>query len=534
MSITNDLVRRYEAVCHYARRSAVLSSANEVLGWDERTQLPAGASEHRAEQSTLLAGLLHQRWADPTFAEHLDVLSEALKPNGHDSLTASKPVISEQRLEAAPKSGTTDSLDGAAAIVVRRLKRERDKKAKLPQTLVEELARTAALGEHAWQEAREKDDFPAFRPLLERMIGLKRQQAECLGYAECPYDALLDDFEPGELTRNVAAVLDTLREELVPLVARIRQSGRRADTSLLARPFPIETQDRFVREAAAAIGFDFNRGRLDETVHPFCTTLGPHDCRITTHYNEQHFSAAFFGVLHEAGHGLYEQGLPVRYYGLPLGEAVSLGIHESQSRLWENLVGRSRAFWNHFFPIAQKHFPAALGGVPLDEFYMAVNDVRPSLVRIEADEVTYNLHILIRFELERALLDDQLQVADLPAAWNEKYQRYLGVTPPDNRSGVLQDVHWSAGLIGYFPTYSLGNLYAAQFFAQAESDLGNLALSFGRGDFHPLLDWLRERIYRHGQRFTAAELVQEVTSRKLSARPLVEHLRAKMGSLYDL
>ena len=268
------------------------------------------------------------------------------------------------------------------------------------------------------------------------------------------------------------------------------------------------------------------------TAHPFCTTLGPHDCRITTRYNERFFNPAFFGVLHEAGHGIYEQGLPTEQYGLPTGEAISLGIHESQSRLWENLVGRSPAFWTHFFPLARQAFPVALHDVKADDFVRAINDVRPSLVRIEADEVTYNLHILIRFELERALLDGNLQAAELPGAWNEKYEQYLGVTPPDNRDGVLQDVHWSAGLIGYFPTYALGNLYASQFFAQADADLGGLAAMFAAGDFRPLFDWLRQNIHRHGQRYTAAELVERVTGRPLSASPLVEHLQNKIESSY--
>ncbi len=551
--MTNDLARLYAEVCQYARRTAVLSSANEVLAWDERTQLPSAGGLHRAEQSTLLAGLVHQRWVDPKFGEQLEELSlvvpalagnedtepaEAGTTNRGPRQGGQSPFSSATSFETVSpdttKKGTVPDTDSDAAVVVRQLRRQRNKKVKLPQTLVEELARTAILGQQAWQEAREKDDFPAFRPLLERMIDLKRQQAECLGYPQCPYDALLDDFEPEELTANVQPVLEKLREELVPLVAKIGESRRRPDTSVLSRHFPVEVQDRFAREAAAAIGFDFNRGRLDVTAHPFCTTLGPHDCRITTRYNEQFFNPAFFGVLHEAGHGIYEQGLPVEHYGLPLGEAVSLGIHESQSRLWENLVGRSRAFWNHFYPLAQDRFPAALGNVSLDEFHLAINDVRPSLVRIEADEATYNLHILIRFELERALLDDQLQAAELPGAWNEKYRQYLGLTPPDDRSGVLQDVHWSAGLVGYFPTYSLGNLYAAQFFAQAEAEIGNLAMTFAAGDFRPLAGWLRERIYRHGQRYTAAELVQRVTGRPLTARPLVEHLQAKMGLLYEL
>lgn len=498
----------YSEVCQRSRRITALSTVNEALGWDERTHLPPAGGDYRAEQSTLLAGLLHQEWIDPKFGEQLDELKGALGDGGdsHDDM----------------------------AVVVRRLKRQRDKRVKLPQTLVEELARAAILGQQAWQEAREKDNFPAFQPRLERMIELKRQQAEALGYPQCPYDALLDEFEPDALTADVAKVLEGLRESLVPLVAKIQASGRKPNTSILHRSFPIDAQERLGRMASAAIGFDFNRGQLDVTAHPFCSTLGPNDSRITTRYYENYFNAAFFGILHESGHGIYDQGQPTEHFGTPLGEFVSLGIHESQSRLWENLVGRSRAFWNHFYPLAQQHFPAALGDVSLDDFHFAVNDVRPSLIRIEADEVTYNLHILIRFELERALLDKKLEAADLPEAWNVKYKQYLGVVPPSNKDGVLQDVHWSAGLIGYFPTYSLGNLYSAQFFAKAEADIGNMAEQFAQGNFKPLLTWLRENVHRHGQRYSASELVERATGRPLSARPLVEHLTAKMGVLYGL
>ena len=503
----DDAANLYDDVCRYARRTGVMAAIEAALGWDERTQLPPAGAEYRAEQSTLLAGLIHQRWIDPKFGQQLEELAES-------------------PLAADPQ--------GDAAVVIRRLKRQYDKRVKLSRTLVEELARTAVLGQQAWQEARKNDDFPAFCPLLEKTIELKREQAEALGYPQCPYDALLDEYEPEELTANVGAVLAGLREALVPLVAEIQQSRRRPNTALLHGDFPVDVQDRFGREAAASIGFDFARGRLDVTAHPFCTTLGPNDCRITTRYDGRFFNSAFFGILHEAGHGLYEQGLPTEHYGLPLGEAISLGIHESQSRLWENMVGRSRAFWTFFYPLAQKRFPAALGDVAFDDFYFAINDVRPSLVRVEADEATYNLHILVRFELEQALLDGALRASELPGAWNDKYRQYLGIAPPDDRSGVLQDVHWSAGLLGYFPTYSLGNLYAAQFFAQARADLGDLDEAFALGDFRPLLDWLRENIHCHGQRWSAAELVERVTGRPLGAKPLIDHLRAKLGPLYDL
>jgi carboxypeptidase Taq len=325
-----------------------------------------------------------------------------------------------------------------------------------------------------------------------------------------------------------------LREQLVPLVAAIADSPRKAQTDLLTRNFPTAAQESFGTMAAAKIGFEFDRGRLDVTHHPFCGGAGPHDCRITTRYDETFFNSAFFGILHEAGHGIYEQGLRPEWFGLPPGAACSLGIHESQSRMWENLVGRSRAFWQHFLPQAKQAFPAALADVSLDDWYFAVNGVEASLIRVEADEATYNLHIIIRFELEQALIKDDLKVADLPTAWNEKYEHYLGITPPTNADGVLQDVHWSAALVGYFPTYSLGNLYASQFFEQAAADLGDLDEMFARGEFQPLRQWLREKIHVRGQCVPAAKLVEQVTGRPLSAEPLMRHLRGKFERLYRL
>jgi carboxypeptidase Taq len=421
-----------------------------------------------------------------------------------------------------------------SATTIRQLKREYDKQVKLPQSLVEELARTASLAQHAWEKARKDDDYDSFAPHLAKTYELKRAQAAALGYEQSAYDALLDDFEPHEKSANVARVLAELREDLVPLVAEIAESGKQPDVGIVARRYPVEVQQTFSKLASAAIGFDYARGRVDTTAHPFCTGLGPNDCRITTRYEERYFNSAFFGTLHEAGHGIYDQGLRADWYGLPPGEAVSLGIHESQSRMWENLVGRSRAFWRHFYPQAQKLFPEALSGVSLDAFYFAINDVRPSLVRVEADEATYNLHILIRFELEQALLADEIPIADVPSAWNEKYQEYLGIRPPSAADGVLQDVHWSAGLVGYFPTYSLGNLYASQFFETADRELGGLDVQFARGEFAPLKQWLGERIHRHGQCYSAAELVAKVTGKTLSPEALMAHLRAKLAPLYGL
>jgi carboxypeptidase Taq len=502
---SNDAI--YDQLVRHSREAAILTSVESLLGWDERTMMPDAAGPYRAEQMTLLAGMIHERRTDPRVGDWLAQLLDC------------------------PLAADKHSVSGAT---IRELKRQYDKRVKLPQALVEELTRTSVLGQQAWVPARANNDFKSFQPLLEKTFRLKREQAAALGYPERPYDALLDDFEPGALTSQVAKVLAALRERLVPLVAAIASSSRQPDVDILTRHYPRAAQERFGSEAAARVGFEFDRGRLDVTAHPFCTGLGPHDCRITTRYDEHHFPGAFFGILHEAGHGIYDQGLPAEHFGLPPGDAVSLGIHESQSRMWENLVGRSRAFWDHFYLQAQRAFPAALGGVSLDDFYFAINDVRPSLIRVEADEATYNLHILIRFELEQALLDDQLRVAELPGAWNEKYRHYLGITPPTDSEGVLQDIHWSAGLVGYFPTYSLGNLYAAQFFAKADRDLGGLHDQFARGEFAPLREWLQQQIHEHGSRYTAPELVERVTGRPLSHEPLMEHLYGKFGPLYGI
>jgi carboxypeptidase Taq len=390
------------------------------------------------------------------------------------------------------------------------------------------------LGQQVWAESRRTNDFAKFRPILERTVVLKREEAAAIGYQDVPYDALLDEYEPRETTANVRRVLAGLREQLVPLVAEIAASKRRPILDILNRRFAVDQQEAFGRQVASAIGFDFRAGRLDVTDHPFCTEAGPGDVRLTTRYDEHGLPGALFSTMHEAGHGMYEQGLPPERYGLPTGQATSLGIHESQSRMWENLVGRSRAFWEHFLPLAKAAFPDALADVGLDVFYFAINDSRPSLIRTESDEVTYNLHIMIRFELEQALILDELKVADLPGAWNEKYQSYLGISPPNDSDGVLQDVHWSGGAFGYFPTYTLGNLYAAQFFEQAASDLGDLQAMFRRGEFRPLLDWLRKNIHSQGRRYSSAELVQRVTGRPLSHDPLMRHLRGKFGPLYEL
>jgi carboxypeptidase Taq len=420
------------------------------------------------------------------------------------------------------------------AVNVRELRRVYDRATKLPTGLVVELARVTSLAHGKWVEARQRSDFALFLPWLERIVKLKQQEADYYGHAGNRYDALLEDYEPGATTAWLEGVFAPLREELVALLDAIQGSSRRPDPSILHRTYPVEQQEGFGRRVAEAFGFDFEAGRLDVVAHPFCSGIGPGDTRLTTRYDERNFGDGFFSIVHETGHGLYDQGLPAEHWGTPRGDAASLGIHESQSRLWENFVARSRAFWVRFFPQAQAAFPAALGEVSLDAFHFAVNDVRPSFIRVDADEVTYNLHIILRFELERALLSGGLAPADVPAAWNERFAALFGLTPPDAAHGCLQDVHWSGGGLGYFPTYTLGNLNAAQLFAAAGRAVGDLEAQIAAGRFDDLLAWLREHIHSRGQQYRAPHLIEVVTGQPLSHQPLMAHLCAKFAPLYGL
>ena len=469
--------------------------------------MPPKGAPHRANQTSVLAKLTHQRLTAPQIGQWL------------------------AELEASPLIAAEPYRD--VAVNVRHTRRAYDRATKLPTTLVQELAETAVLAEHAWADARAKSNFAQFAPWLTTMLNLKRQEAACVAVpGQSAYDALLDEYEPGAKSADLAIVFEHLRGELVDIVGRIAASSRKAPADILTRSFPIALQEQLAYAAAAAIGYDFTAGRLDTSVHPFSTDLGPGDSRITTRYYENWFGDGFFGTLHETGHSLYSQGLPSEHFGTPRGEYVSLGIHESQSRLWENLVGRSRPFWRHFFPKAKALFGGTLSDVTEDQWHFAVNNIGPSLIRTEADEATYNLHILLRFELETALLTGDLPVADLPAAWNAKMQQYLGITPPDDARGCLQDVHWPGGAIGYFPTYTLGNLYAAQFYDRARLDIPNLEADFERGDFAPLLAWLRKNIHSQGKTYTASELVQRITGQPLSSEPLLNHLKRKASELY--
>jgi len=498
--------RAYEELIRRMREETLLASCEALLEWDEETYMPPGGVENRSEQLALIAGLLHDRGSDPRLGELLaavegsDLLADPLSP---------------------------------AAVNVRELRREYDREVRLPRKLVEQVARTTALAQKAWARARADSDFTAFAPWLQKIVELKRAEAECVGYADEPYDALLEDHEPGMTTRNLSRLFNALRKELVGLSERIIESGR-GPRRWPRRTFPINRQRSFGETMATAVGFDPARGRFDLGVHPCCTGIGPGDCRIILRFDPADLAQGLLTILHEVGHAFYEQGLDPAHYGTPMGEAASVGMDEAQARLWENRVGRSRGFWAHFFPQARERFPQALRGVSVEEFYFAINQVRPTLIRVNADEVTYNLHTLVRFELERALLAEDLKPADLPEAWNAAYHRYLGIEPKNDREGCLQDGHWADGLIGYFPTYTLGDVFGAQLFTQAEKELGELDRHFERGDFRELTKWLGRKVYQQGARHPSARLIEVITGSPPDHRPLVRMLKAKYSALYDL
>jgi carboxypeptidase Taq len=491
-----ELVRR-------SRDKSVLSSCLDLLSWDQEVCMPRGGVHHRSEQSALLAGLVHDRATDPDY---------------------------DDLLTAVERSSLLSDPESPQAVNVRELRRDYDRESRIPRRLVEESARVRALSSQAWAEARTNNDFKSFAPWLERVFALAREEADAVGYVAERYDALLDNYEPGMTTDRVSALFAQLETQLVPMVAALRDEAETAPSPLLTREFPVDRQRLFMETAATALGFDMESGRLDVVQHPFCSMIGHGDVRIGLRYFPQNFAGGFFALVHEVGHGLYDQGLDPEQYGTPMGEAVSLGIHESQSRLWENYVGRSHGFWRHFYPQLQSAFHDALHDISLETFRRSVNRVSPGLIRVQADELTYNLHIVIRFELERALLSGDLLAPDLPGAWNELYERRLGVTPKDDATGCLQDIHWADGLIGYFPTYTLGNVYAAQLFAAAEREIGPLEEVFAEGDFSTLRAWLGKNVHRHGKHYKAADLIERVTGSAPDPSALIESLSRRYRS----
>lgn len=484
-----------------------LSQIGAVLGWDQQTMMPPGGAEARAEHLATISKVTHEMFVDDKTGR---LLEEA---------------------ERAAQGMDGDSFEAALVRVVRH---DYDLETKLPTALVEAIARETARAHEIWVKARETSDFAAFAPTLERIYDLMRQKAEALGYEDRPYDALLDQFEPGMKTAHVAEVFAGLRDELVPFVQQVFDRLDAVDHSMLHRHYDVDKQAAFGLDVIRKLGYDFERGRQDKAVHPFTTNFSINDVRITTRYLPNFLPSALFSSVHEAGHALYEQGSDQRLEGTPLAGGTSLGVHESQSRLWENLVGRGKPFWQHFYPQLQQTFPEQLGGVDLAAFYRAINFVSRSLIRVEADEVTYNLHIMLRFEMENDLLEGKLAFRDAPDAWNARMQQYLGVTPPSDREGILQDVHWSSGLVGYFPTYALGTLLSVQYWDKALADVPSIPDDIAAGNFAPLLDWLRTNIHVHGRKYLPAELTQRVTGEPLQYRSFMRYLRAKYSEIYGL
>jgi len=484
-----------------------LKAALAVLNWDKDVFMPPKGNAPRAAMLGYLAGELHDKVLSREFR---DLLSEA---------------------KSAADAG---GLSAGESAIVREVWRDVTREEKLPLEFVKEITQVTSEAYYVWMDARKKKDFKLFAPHLTRIVALKRREAQLVGFQKSPYDALLDTFEPYATTEEIAVALGDLRNFLAPFIVKIKNSKARVSPDTVAGDFDIEKQKTFCALAASRIGYDFDAGRLDVSAHPFSTSFHPHDARITTRYSRSEFMESISGVIHETGHALYEQGLPAASFGTPLAEAVSLGIHESQSRMWENLVGKSRAFWTYFYPLLQKEFPAPLQKISLEDFYRSINAVQPSFIRVESDEVTYNLHIILRFEIERALIEDNLPVEELPRIWNLKMKESLGLDVPDDSLGVLQDVHWSGGSIGYFPTYSLGNLYSAQFFAAAQRDIPTLDDQMSHGEFGSLLKWLREKIHVHGKRYSAQELAKSATGEKLNSKYFTEYISKKYGEIYEL
>jgi carboxypeptidase Taq len=482
-----------------------LRFAESVLSWDQETYMPAGGANDRAYQLSTLARLTHEMQVSPATGKLI-------------KLAAGEPDVQKDTKKAA---------------LVRVAQRDYALAKKLPADFVAEMNRTRSLAQQAWISARKANDFKAFEPWLRKNVDFARRAADYLGYKQHPYDALLDTYEPEMTAAEVETIFADLRDQTVPLVHAIAQSKTQITDDVLRGQFAKADQEAFASDVAKQIGYDFHRGRLDYTAHPFCTHFGRDDVRITTRVDEQFFNTLLFSVLHEAGHAMYEQGIAPAFNRTPLGGGASLAVHESQSRMWENLVGRSRVFWSFFYPQLQARF-RHFKRVPLEKFHRAINRVQPSLIRIEADELTYNMHIMIRFELELAMLAGQLKTKDLPEAWNAKYQSYLGIVPPNNAQGCMQDTHWAIGLIGYFPTYSLGNILSVQLYEAAKKAHPDLEEQFARGEFGALLGWLNKNVHQHGRRFTPRELIVKATGQPLTAAPYVAYLKKKFGEMYGV
>ena len=497
------LTDTWERLIARMREFSDIDHATALLGWDQETMMPLRGGDGRARQMATLRVVRHERLVDPVLGDLLD------RADG-------------------------EALDGARAAMVRWLKRDRDRAVKLPQEFVRRLALAEGHGVNAWRVAREEGDFRLYQAELEEVIAAKRDEADLVGYEGERYDALLDRYEPGMRVERLEPLLRGLREELGTLLEAVVAAPERPPAPFDGRLFPDQQQWDLTIRLLGDLGYDMTAGRQDRSAHPFTQTIGLGDVRVTTRIDERHPLSAVYSTVHEAGHGMYEQGFDPAYEDTPVASAPSLGLHESQSRLWENIVGRSLPFWEHYAPVMHQVFGNAMAGAGAEDLYRAANRVERSLIRVEADEVTYNLHILIRFELELALMRDELEVAELPQAWNDAYERALGVRPPNDALGVMQDIHWSHGSFGYFPTYTLGNLYSALLWDAYRGADAQADEHIRRGEFHHLLDWLREHVHRHGAIDLGEDLIRRVTGSGLDHGPFMRYLWDKYAPLYGI
>jgi carboxypeptidase Taq len=483
-----------------------LGRAEALLGWDQQTYMPRGGAEDRGNVLETVAGLSHRMFTSPEMGEML--------------------------AELVPYAENLD-LDSDDACLIKRTAHDYEKMTRVPGEWVAEFARITTLAQVAWEEAKTENRFEVFQPHLEKVVELRRAYADFFKPYDHVYDALLDDFEPGMKTSEVQAIFDALRPQQVQLLKEIAAQPV-VDDAFLHIPYDEQGQWDFGVDVITRFGFDWNRGRQDKSMHPFTTSFGIDDVRITTRFDPERAASALFSTMHEGGHAMYEQGIAKSLRRYPLANGASMAVHESQSRMWENLVGRSKSFWTFFYPKLVKRFPGQLANVTLEQFYRGINKVEPSLIRVEADEATYNLHIMLRMELEIAMLEGRLQAGDLPQAWNQKMSEYLGVTPPNDREGVLQDVHWSGGMMGYFPTYALGNLVSAQLWEKIHQDLPGLDDQIRQGKFDDLLGWLRVNVHQHGAKFQPQVLVKRVTGSTIRPEPYMRYLRTKYAEIYNL
>lgn len=493
----------YERLHHLSREARVLQGISSLLDWDQETYMPPDAAGIRADQLKALAGIIHKKRTGPPFAKALNALIDIKS----GKITASRLNIQQK---AALKEWRRDYIQHKA----------------LPNKFVEDFAGLTSQSIQVWHHAKQHNAFQQFAPFLDKIVVMNRKKAELLGYQEHPYDALLDEYEPNVTTKEVGTLFKHLRQSITALLKKI-MAAKPADDSFLHGNFSQSQQIDFGKVLLKALNYDMDKGRLDLSGHPFSSSCHPTDSRITTRIHATDVMGSIMAVLHEAGHALYEMGLPVEHYGSPLGEALSMGMHESQSRWWETRIGLSKPFWQHFFPQLKKHFKGKLDDVSLDAFYKAINKVTPSLIRIEADEVTYSLHVILRFELERALIEGSLSVREIPDAWNAKMQELLGLTPQTNSEGCLQDIHWSMGAFGYFPAYTIGNLYTAHLFQGFEKEHPEWQERVSRGELVFINSWLAKSVYQHGRRYSSKELLLNATGKPFSAEAYVKYLEGK-------